>query len=153
MLRFRPLLVASLVLAACTDVAGIDRLLITVTVSPDRIAPGDTALIVVRFTNPTLTPLEMPVIPCISPFEISNAEGELVAGNEVVPCLAYVPPPETLKPFQSVERHAMWAGYQRRLNGTEWITEPATPGVYRVYGRLDGKLSAAAPIEVRAPVP
>lgn len=153
MLRFRPLLVASLVLAACSDVAGIDRLLITVTVTPDRIAPGDTASIVVRFTNPTPTPLEMPVIPCLSPFEIANAQGELVAGNEVVPCLAHAPPPEVLKPFQSVQRHAMWTGYQRRFNGASWITEPATPGVYRVYGRLDGSLSAPAPIEVSAPVP
>ena len=76
---------------------------------------------------------------CLSPFVVANAQGEFVAGNELVACLLYAPR-ETLKAFQSVERHAMWTGYERRWTGAEWIVGPASPGAYRVYGRVDGRL-------------
>jgi len=152
MLRFRLLLVSFFALAACDgSVTGIDQLTISVAVTPDHIVPGDTASIVMRITNPTGIRVEIPVR-CTSPFEIANAQGEVVVGNEPLACLMYAAT-EVLGPFQSIERRTTWTGYQRIRSGSSWITEQVAVGSYRVYGRLEGRRSAPAPIEVSAPIP
>jgi len=151
MLRFRLVFVSFFALAACDGgITSIDELTITVAVTPDHIVAGDTASIVVRITNPTRSRVEIPVR-CTSPFEIANAQGEVVVGNEPLACLMYLAPPEVVGPFQSIERRTMWTGYRRTRNGSSWVTEPAAPGSYRVYGRLEGRRSAPEPIEVSAP--
>lgn len=153
MLRFRLLVVSFVVLTACTDINGLDQVVITVAVTPDQIVPGDTATIVVRLTNPTASTVEVPVR-CTSPFEIANAQGEIVVGNEAIPCFAWIQPPEVLRPFQSVERRATWTGYGHRLIDSAWVIEPVAPGPYRVYGRLEDRRSAPHAIEVvSAPAP
>ena len=149
MLRFRLLLVSSLALAACSDVTGIDRLEITVAVSPDSIVQGETAMITVRITNPTATPIEIPYR-CVSTFEVANAQGELVFGDESVVCVFHVHPGLVLAPFESIERVAPWDG-KRFIGGPTWAFEPVPAGLYRVYGKVEGRRSRPDTIVVEAP--
>jgi len=150
MLRFRLSLVLLLALAACTDVTGLDRLVITVVVTPDRIVPGDTAVIAVRLTNPTPNPIEIPTR-CSRRYQIANAQGEVVVGNEGLICALDFPPPTVLGPFESIDGQATWTGYRQRRNGGTWVTEPVGAGVYRVYGTVEGRRSRPDTIEVEAP--
>jgi hypothetical protein len=146
MLRFRLLLV---VLAACSETTGLDRLVITATVSPDHIVPGDTAAIVVRITNPLPTAVEIPNR-CAHPYQIANTQGEIVVGNESLICTLELRAPIVLQPFASIERRALWTGYRSRLEGSQWVTEPVAEGRYLLYGRFEGFLSAPATIDVEA---
>jgi hypothetical protein len=134
-------------LVACDDTTGIDRVQIDVAVSPDRIAHGDTATIIVRYTNRSPFAVEIRDR-CVSPFEIANAQGEVVAGRDPLICTLEIRPPVVLLPFESLERRALWTGYRRRPVGDTWITEPVPAGLYRVYGRLEGRLSTPDTIEV-----
>lgn len=151
MLRFRLLLVSCFVLAACSDITGLDGVVITVAVSPDRIVPGDTAAIVVRFTNPTFGTIEVPDHHCVSPFEIANASDEVVVGNEPVICTLEIRGPIVIGPFESIERRVAWNGRRTRFLNGVWVTEAVPAGLYRVYGRLAGRRSAPDTIEVAAP--
>jgi hypothetical protein len=148
MLRFRLSLVLLLAVAACTDITGLDRLVITVVVTPDRIVPGDTAVIAVRITNPTAMPIEIPDR-CRHPYQIANAQGEIVVGNEPLVCTLSLRPPIVLGPFESIDRRTTWNGYRRSVDG---LPEPVSAGFYRVYGTLDGRRSRPETIEIEAPV-
>jgi hypothetical protein len=151
MLRFRLSLVLLLALAACADVTGLDRLVITVVVTPDRIVPGDTAVIAVRITNPTPSAIEIPTR-CSRPYQIANAQGETVVGNEGLICALDFPAPTVLGPFESIDRRITWNGYRERFTGVTWVTEPLAAGLYRVYGTVEGRRSRPETIEIEAPV-
>lgn len=146
MLRFGSLLILILAFTACTDVTSIDRVVITVAVSPDRITPGDTAAIVVRFTNASPTPAQVQLF-CRHLFEVSNILGEVVAGREPFYCIAVFVPPVTLMPFESIERRFTWNGHRRYRDGV-WVNEPVPAGLYRVYGTLDGSRSAPDTVRI-----
>ena len=154
MLRFRRTVVflavttLALGLAACGDATGLDRLVVTVAVSPARIAPGEAAEIVVRLTNTSFAPVEVPAA-CLHPYQIANALGEVVVGQEPIYCALDIRAPEVIGPFGSVERRYTWTGYRMRLDGTTWVSEPAPAGLYRVYGMLGGRRSSPATIEVQ----
>ncbi len=149
MLRFRRHVVSSfalaLVLAACRDITETNPLVITVAVSPARIVPGDTTTIVVRFTNTSAGPVELPTF-CQHLFEVANADGDVVAGREPLYCIMILAPPVVLGPFKSLERRFSWTG-------TSPVGEPLPPGLYRVYGKLAERRSTPATIEIDAPVP
>lgn len=149
MLRFRLLLVVAL--AACSDIAGLDRLVITVAVNPDHIAAGGTTVITVRITNPTATAIEVPDYHCSAPFEIANGDGDVVAGNEPIFCTLELRPPTVLAPFQSIERRGTWNGQRRTGVGPPSVFEPVPAGLYLVYGRLLGRRSAPDTISVVVP--
>lgn len=140
----------ALALVSCSDPNGLEQILITATVTPDRIAPGDTATIVVRYTNVSAFAVEIPNNSCVYPFEIANAQGEVLVGRDPVICTLELRPPTVLGPFQSLERRTIWTGYRRHLVSGTWITEPVPAGLYRVYGRLEGRLSAPETIEVQS---
>jgi hypothetical protein len=133
--------------AACGDATGLDRLAIAVAVSPDRIAPGEAATIVVRWTNTSFSAVELPGY-CMHAYQIANAQGEVVVGHEPIFCALDLRAPEVLEPFQSIERQYTWNGYRMRQDGSNWVSEPAPAGLYRVYAVLEGKSSAPATIEV-----
>ena len=133
---------------SCSDSTSIEQVQITTVVTPDRITPGDTAIVMVRYTNVSALPAQIPDHQCLSPFEIANDQGEVVAGNEPVICTLELRPPIVLHPFESFERQGLWTGYRRRLVGGAWITEPVSVGTYRVYGRLEARRSAPDTIEV-----
>lgn len=141
--RFRrivfPLLALALWSAACDEPTGPDHILVTVVVAPDRIVPGDTAIIGVRFTNTAPFSVKLDMW-CRHLFEVANAQGEVVVGREALFCIAIVVPPVVLGPFESVERRIPWTG-----------TRSLPPGRYLVYGKLDGRRSAPDAIEIQAP--
>jgi hypothetical protein len=134
---------------ACNDSTGLDRVQIDVAVSPDQITHGDTATIIVRYTNSSLFPVGIRDW-CVSTFEIANAHGEVVAGRDPMICALVIRSPTVLGPFESLERRTIWTGYGRRLVSGTWVTEPVPAGLYRVYGRLEGRLSAPDTIEVQS---
>ena len=144
-----PLLALTLSSAACDEPAGPDHILVTVVVAPDRIVPGDTAIIGVRFTNTAPFPVTLDMW-CRHLFEVANAQGEVVAGREALVCIAIVVPSVVLAPFESVERRIPWTGTRLRSIGS-LVMEPLPPGRYLVYGKLDERRSAPDAIEIQAP--
>jgi hypothetical protein len=149
MLRLRRHVASSFALAlalvGCRDITGLHPLRITVAVTPDRIAPGDSAAIVVRFTNMSAGAVDLALF-CEHLFEVANSQGEVVAGREPLYCIAIVGRPVVLGPFESLERRFSWTG-------TSPAGQPLPPGLYRVYGKLAERRSAPADIEIDAPVP
>lgn len=151
--RFRrfvlPLFALTLSSTACDEPTGLEHILVTVVVDPDRIVPGDTAIIGVRFTNtaPFTVKLDMW---CRHLFEVEDAQGEVVVGREELICILILVPPVVLGPFESVERRIPWTGHRWRSIG-EPMMEPLPPGRYLVYGKLDGRRSAPDAIEIQAP--
>jgi hypothetical protein len=151
--RFRrivfPLLALTLWSAACDEPTGPDHILVTVVVAPDRIVPGDTAIIGVRFTNtaPFTVTLNMW---CRHLFEVANAQGEVVVGREELVCIDILVPPVVLAPFESIERRIPWTGTRWRSIGST-VMEPLPPGRYLVYGKLDERRSAPDALEIQAP--
>ena len=154
MRRFRrfvlPLFALTLSSTACDDPVGLDHILVTVVVEPDRIVPGDTAIIGVRFTNTAPFPVELGRW-CRHLFEVANAQGEVVVGREPLFCIAIAVPPEVLAPFESVERRIPWTGQRWRWVGGTPVLESLPAGHYRIYGKLDGRRSAPDAIEIQAP--
>lgn len=134
-----PLLAFTLSSAACDEPAGLDHILVTVVVEPDRIVPGDTAIIGVRFTNTAPFSVKLDMW-CRHLFEVANAQGEVVVGREALFCITILVSPVVLGPFESVERRIPWTG-----------TRSLPPGRYLVYGKLDGRRSAPDAIEIQAP--
>jgi hypothetical protein len=136
--------------AACDDPTRPDHILVTVVVAPDRIVPGDTAIIGVRFTNtgPFTVSLDMW---CRHLYEVANAQGEVVAGREELICALILVPPVVLAPFESVDRRIPWTGERWRWIGGTPMLEPLPAGHYRIYGKLDNRRSAPDTIEIAAP--
>ncbi len=134
-------------LTSCKDFAGANQIMVRVSVIPNHIVPGDTATIVVRLTNLAANAITIPDR-CDHPFEIRNAQGDIVVGNTPVYCTLELRAPEVLKPFESIERRFTWTGKRLRLEGSTWVSEPVTTGLYRVYARFDGHLSAPDTVEV-----
>jgi hypothetical protein len=151
--RFRrivfPLLALTLSSAACDDLAGPDHVLVTVVVAPERIVPGDTAIIGVRFTNTGPFPVKVDTW-CRHLFEVANAQGEVVVGREPLICIAIIGEPVVLAPFESIDRRIPWTGTRLQSFGS-LVMEPLPPGRYLVYGKLDGRRSAPDAIEIQAP--
>jgi len=143
-----PLLALTLSSVACDEPAGPDHILVTVVVAPDRIVPGDTAIIGVRFTNTGPFPVKLDMW-CRHLFEVANAQGEVVVGREALVCIAIFVPPVVLAPFESIERRIPWTGTRLRSIGS-LVMEPLPPGRYLVYGKLDGRRSAPDAIEIEA---
>jgi len=145
-----PLLALTLSSAACDEPAGPDHILVTVVVAPDRIVPGDAAIIGVRFTNTGPFPVKLDMW-CRHLFEVANARGEVVVGREALFCIAIVVPPVVLAPFESIERRIPWTAQRWRwIDGTP-VLESLPAGHYRIYGTLDGRRSAPDAIEIQAP--
>jgi hypothetical protein len=142
------LLALTLSSAACDEPTGLDHILVTVVVEPDRIVLGDTAIISVRFTNtaPFTVKLDMW---CRHLFEVANAQGEVVVGREEMICALALLPPVVLGPFESIDRRIPWTGYRHVWIGG--VFEPLPPGRYLVYGKLDDRRSAPDDIEIQAP--
>jgi hypothetical protein len=152
--RFSPIAVPllALVLTACSEPAGFDPLMISVAVSRDKIVPGDTTTVVVRFTNTGPTSIDLPLF-CQHVFEIADAQGEIVAGREGMACVAIVGGPTRLGPSESLELRSSWNGWFRQQIGDTLITGPLPPGRYRVYGKLEQRRSAPTTLELEPRVP
>ncbi len=141
----------ALALTSCQDPTGLENVLIAVDVTPERIAPGEIATIVVRFTNAGAGVVEIPDR-CVY-FEITNAQGSVVVGEASVICALVLRAPIKLGPFQTVEERSQWRGDHLRQVGNSWTMERVPDGMYRVYGRLDGRRSAPDTIEVVTVLP
>lgn len=154
MLRFRPMAASllALILAACADPTGLDHLTINVGLSRNKMMSGDTTTVVVRFTNTGADSLDLQLF-CQHLFEVANADGEIVAGNEPMLCIAIAVGPDRLGPFESVERRFGWAAEFRQQIGDTLITGPLPAGTYQVYGKVQERRSAPIMLQLQPRVP
>ena len=153
MVRFRPMTAVLLAtLAACGDTTGLDPLAINVALSRNKMMSGDTTTVVVRFTNTGSDSIDLQLF-CQNLFEVANADGQIVAGRELFPCVAMVPAPERLGPNESIERRVPWTARFSQQIGDTLITGPLPPGTYQVYGKVNERRSAPIMLELDPRVP
>jgi len=154
MLRFRPMTASllALILTACGDPTGLDRLTINVALSRNKMMSGDTTTVVVRFTNTGSDSMSLPLF-CQNLFEVANADGEIVAGREPLSCIAIAVGPDRLGPLESIERRFLWAAQFRKQIGDTLMTGPLPPGTYQVYGKVEERRSAPIMLDLEPRVP
>ena len=143
---------ALLALAACQAVVDAEPRLhesrqegisLTLSVSPARISPGDTARLTARLTNHTHLPVRLDFSSgCQILFHVENAEGKTVepeGGARV--CTMMITHLE-LAPGETKTRVFPWTGQARGHHPTtfEPVYTPLPAGKYRAYATLNGTL-------------
>jgi hypothetical protein len=148
MLRFRPLLVSSLALAACTDLTAPGSLQVSVRTSRAVIAPGDTTQITVTVRNLSAKPVTFNSN-CTISFQVRPVgDTTNVANRGPIFCLAFIDA-VTLGPLESYTSGFRWNAMRRLCQGTTCAAVPVPAGDYRLTGSLDGLVSPAVPLTVR----
>jgi hypothetical protein len=143
---------ALLALAACQGVMEAEPRLdesrqegisLTLSASPARISPGDTARLTARLTNHTPLPARLDFSSgCQILFYVENAAGKVVVpGGGGWGCAAVLTSLE-LAPGETKTRVHAWTGQTSHYEpGTTKVTfRPLPAGSYRAYATLNGRL-------------